>query len=135
MRRSNIEKQVELSICEFFEYQGCMVVKIENRGFYNEKKAIFQTNNHPYCYRGIPDLHITLPDGKSLWVEVKRPSKDEHGNRITKGKVTPHQEWFIGQALERGGLACVAYSIDDVIEYLQANNYIITDETKSSKNA
>jgi hypothetical protein len=46
--------------------------------------------------------------GRFLAIEVKAP----------KGKVSPHQEAFLKEIEERGGLALVAHSVDEVQQAL-----------------
>jgi len=57
---------------------------------------------------GVPDIVGILPDGKFLAIEVK----------TAKGRLSPHQERFIQNINDAGGLAFVARSPEDVIDKL-----------------
>jgi len=58
---------------------------------------------------GVPDIVGICPGtGRFLGIEVKRP----------RSKLSPHQERFINAINNAGGLAFVAYSVDDVIRGL-----------------
>lgn len=58
--------------------------------------------------KGSPDIIGILPDGRFLGIEVKRPGKHP----------TPEQEEFIKMATDRGGMAFVAHSLNEVIQQL-----------------
>ena len=62
-----------------------------------------------FGFKGSPDIHGYLTDGRALYAEVKRPS----------GKVTPEQEAFIADARKAGCVAFVARSVDDVFAALE----------------
>jgi hypothetical protein len=57
---------------------------------------------------GVPDIVGILKDGRFLGIEVKTQN----------GRLSPHQERFIQNINDAGGLAFVARSVDDVIEKL-----------------
>ena len=61
----------------------------------------------PMSQKGVSDI-LGLWKGKLLAIEVKVP----------KRKATPDQQLFIDRVNREGGLAFVAYSIDDVIKQL-----------------
>jgi hypothetical protein len=63
-----------------------------------------------FGFKGCPDIHGMLRGGRALYIEVKRPS----------GKATPEQAEFLARAVEHGGCAFVARSIDDVTKGLSA---------------
>jgi Holliday junction resolvase len=58
---------------------------------------------------GVPDIIGVLPGGRMLAIEVK----------TERGKVSPHQERFIKNINDNGGLAFVARSFDDVVRTLK----------------
>lgn len=58
---------------------------------------------------GVPDILGILPGGRMLAIEVK----------TERGKVSPHQERFIKNINDNGGLAFVARSFDDVVRTLK----------------
>lgn len=57
---------------------------------------------------GVPDIVGILKDGRFLGIEVK----------TDRGRLSPHQERFIQNINDAGGIAFVARSVDDVIENL-----------------
>lgn len=57
-----------------------------------------------FAFRGCPDIIGQLTDGRFLGIEVKRPG----------GKVSPEQAAFIERVNRHHGVACVAYSVEDV---------------------
>ena len=59
--------------------------------------------------KGAPDIVGLLPNGRFLAIEVKGPG----------GKPSEAQMSFLGEILKNGGLAFVAYSIDDVVRCLE----------------
>jgi hypothetical protein len=72
--------------------------------------GIFHYKNHGGLGSapGLPDITGCLKDGRGFWIEVK----------TDKGRLSPHQERFIANINDAGGLAFVARSVDDVIEKL-----------------
>ncbi len=72
--------------------------------------GIFHYKNHGGLGSapGLPDITGCLKDGRGFWIEVK----------TDKGRLSPHQERFIQNINDAGGLAFVARSVDDVIEKL-----------------
>lgn len=62
----------------------------------------------PYQRPGIADLLVCL-DGRFVAIEVKRPGV---------GVLTPLQEQFLHDVRAAGGIAFVAYSVDDVVREL-----------------
>lgn len=57
---------------------------------------------------GASDIIGCLPDGRFLAIEVKRKGE----------KPTPEQLAFLSRVAQAGGVALVAYSLDDVIQGL-----------------
>lgn len=72
--------------------------------------GIFHYKNHGGLgsVPGLPDITGCLKDGRGFWIEVK----------TVNGRISPHQERFIQNIKESGGIAFVARSLDDVIENL-----------------
>jgi hypothetical protein len=64
----------------------------------------------PYQKPGIADL-LVCGDGKFIAIEVKKPG----------GRLSPLQEQFLHDVRAAGGVAFVAYSIDDVVRELKLN--------------
>ena len=68
-------------------------------------------------FKGISDiLGVLPPDGKFLAIEVKRPGR----------KPTERQRQFLEQVASAGGIAIVAYSVEDVAKKLKEyfNNHL-----------
>lgn len=71
--------------------------------------------------KGFADIEATLaPEGRSLYIEVKQPrcvnacGKVEH----REGEPSPEQLEFLRKKQARGALVMVAWSADDVEQYL-----------------
>lgn len=62
----------------------------------------------PYQRPGIADLLVCM-DGRFIAIEVKRPGI---------GVLTPIQEQFLKDVRTAGGIAFVAYSVEDVVDNL-----------------
>lgn len=70
---------------------------------------------------GFSDLEATLaPGGRSLYIEVKAPAWHDARNRVIRRAGQPSQEQldFLFSKHRRGALVLVAWSLDDVQEYL-----------------
>jgi hypothetical protein len=61
---------------------------------------------------GISDILGVLPGGRLLAIEVK----------TERGKLSPHQERFLKNITDNGGLAFVARSFDEVVQRLKLEN-------------
>lgn len=72
--------------------------------------GIFHYKNHGGLGSapGLPDITGVLKDGRGFWIEVK----------TAKGRLSDHQERFIKNIHDAGGIAFVARSVDDVIDNL-----------------
>ena len=64
------------------------------------------------CQPGIADILGVLPGGRMLAIEVK----------TERGKLSPHQQRFLKNVTDNGGLAFVARSFDDVVQRLGPEN-------------
>lgn len=62
-----------------------------------------------FGFKGSPDIHGYMSDGRALYCEVKRPS----------GKLKPEQLTFLLEARRAGCVAFVARSVDDVIKNIK----------------
>lgn len=61
-----------------------------------------------YQKSGVPDI-LACINGRFVGIEVKRPG----------GIVAPLQDWVMSEIRESGGVAFVAYSVDDVKQQLR----------------
>ncbi len=96
--------------------------RIQKLGILNEtsitrqiKQVLFQVGyfpikiaGGPYQKPGISDL-LVCGEGKFIAIEVKKPG----------GRISPLQEQFLNDVRAAGGIAFVAYSIDDVVRRLE----------------
>jgi len=70
---------------------------------------------------GHSDIVGTLaPSGRSLYIEVKRPARiDSHGTIVARpGEIDREQLDFLLAKYKRGSIVMIAYSVDDVSEFL-----------------
>ncbi|MDH4179704.1 MAG: VRR-NUC domain-containing protein [Armatimonadota bacterium] len=82
---------------------------------YLERRQVFAWRNNTgrrgrvsYGLKGSADIIGILPGGRFLAIEVKVPGK----------KPSEEQMVFLQRVAEKGGLAIIAYSVDDVITSL-----------------
>lgn len=74
-------------------------------GVHKGKRRFVRFNSEP----GLSDVLGILPDGRFLAVECKRPGGPGP---------TPEQLSFLGRVEQLGGLAVVAYSVEDLVQAL-----------------
>ncbi len=95
-----LEKDIQKLIVGWLESKGCQVRKNHTTGI-PDGKGGFRKN----ATKGKPDLTATIkPEGKLFDIEVKRP-----GN-----KASPEQLEFLEATKMAGGLAMVAFSLEEV---------------------
>ena len=98
------EQQIQKAISDYLKLKHYVIFKHRNVGIFKQdtKKYI------PLAFgeKGIPDLIACAPGGRFWGIEVKRKG----------GRVSPDQTDFIARVRKNGGIAFVAYSIDDVIK-------------------
>ena len=88
--------------------QKAIVKWLENRGFF-----VFHIPNHkemhkdPGAMSGIPDLQIVLPEGKVIWMELKRREG---------GRLSPVQKEVHKRLEELGHIVIVGYGAKDAME-------------------
>lgn len=104
------ESEVQAQILDYLEARGFLVWR-QNSGTFFGTNA---TTGHRWAVRsgikGISDIMGATKDGRLLAIEVKRP-----GGR---SRVRPEQEEFLARVRATGGVAILAYGIDDVINSL-----------------
>jgi len=101
------EKSIENEILNWLEWKKIYVWKTKTVGTFNHKRMTFQVASRLYR-TGVADIIGILPNGRLLAIEVK--SK--------KGAVQDNQRMFLKEVTDRGALAFVARSVDDVEENL-----------------
>jgi Holliday junction resolvase len=92
--KKTIEKHIENQIKRYLDQQGVWYMKVHG-GMY--QKA------------GVPDILCCI-DGRFVGIEVKRPG----------GVISPLQQLNIDDINRQGGIAFVAYSVEDVRQQLNA---------------
>ena len=90
-----LEKVVVAGIMRAFKLRGVWAVK---------------THGGPYQASGLPDILAVAPEtGRFLGIEVKRPGV---------GRLTELQKATLSRINAAGGVAGVAYSVEDALELL-----------------
>lgn len=111
MKRKHFkEKLIEDQILFFLKkFPGIVFCwKNQSTGIFDTKKQIFRRLNK-YQLTGVSDILGILNDGRFLAIEVKR-----QGNKPTENQIN-----FMAGINAMGGLAFVAYSLDDVFSHLK----------------
>lgn len=105
-----LEKDIQRAILGFLKAQrGLTVWPNKSVGVYDAAKGIFRKPVDVYHRNGVSDiLGFFHKTGRILAIEVKRPG----------GKISPDQLSFINEVNEGGGLAFIAYSVEDVAKQL-----------------
>jgi len=86
MKKSNpLEKIIEQKVCDYAKSKGCLVYKFTSPS-----------------RRSVPDRMFIAPGGRVFWIEFKRLGL----------KPTPGQEVEIEKIRSKGGIVCVADSVE-----------------------
>lgn len=103
-------KEIELQkqICEWLNYNKCFAWRT-NSGVFFLKNAQGKTRCVRASAKGTSDILGIKPNGQFFAIEVK----------VGKNKPTSEQEEFLAKILKHGGLAFVAYSLENVIEKMK----------------
>jgi hypothetical protein len=112
-----IEQSIQAAILAYLRMRGIFCWKNNTAGIYVKARNTYIPSHAP----GVADILGILDSrfgrsGVFLAVEVKSP----------KGRLSPHQEAFLKEIKDRGGLAIVARSVEEVQEalngFVAANN-------------
>src|SRR6266853_757631 len=95
-----LEQSIQRAILDYLRWRGIFCWKNNNSGIYVKARNTYI----PSHAVGVSDILGVLPGGRILCVEVKRPG----------GKLSEPQRQFLESINERGGLAFVACSVDEV---------------------
>lgn len=95
-----VEQGIQRTILEYLRWRGIFCWKNNTAGIYVKARNTYIPSHAP----GVSDILGVLPGGRFLAIEVKAP----------KGRVSPHQQQFIDSIIQRGGLAFVAHSVQEV---------------------
>ena len=101
------ESVYQKAILDYLTIKGIYCWRNQSTGIYNAKTGGYI----PLSKAGVSDILGILPDGRLLAIEVKVP----------KGKLSPAQQQFLDDINQRGGLAFMATTIDDVIQSLSTD--------------
>jgi penicillin-binding protein-related factor A (putative recombinase) len=101
-----LEKDIRSAILAWLSTHPkyCVAWQNDSMGVWDEKKKIYRKNRSQYFRKGVSDI-LGVWKGWPLAIEVKR-----RGN-----KTTPEQDKFLADFKRYGGIAIVAYSLQDVI--------------------
>ena len=91
-------------ITDFLNYRGYFVQRT-NSGSVRFKDSSGRSNFIKLAHAGTADITGCSPSGQFIAIECK----------IGKNKPTALQEAYLEEIRKRGGIAIVAYSLDDVI--------------------
>lgn len=100
--KDETEQQIKKAIADYLRIKKYIVINHRNVGIKKPNGSFIPL---PAGEKGISDLLACSPEGRFIAIEVKRPG----------GTVSPDQREFIERINKKGGLAFVAYSIDDAM--------------------
>lgn len=92
------EKQIENYLKRKFESIGAIVLKFTSPG-----------------QAGVPDRIIILPNGSTIFVEVK----------CKTGRIAPLQQHWVDKINKQGGHACFVWSYEDVDRLLEGYRHAV----------
>lgn len=112
MRQKEIEnlseKMIQDQILSFLKSKQIFAWQNKSTGTYDPTKKMFRRPGL-WFKKGTSDILGILPGGLLLAIEVK----------TKKGRPTPEQTLFIEDITQRGGIAFIARSIEDVEKHLR----------------
>ena len=103
------EKAIEYQILNYLTAIGVFVFKVDRQGTFDPTKKKFRSNKNPYKIKGVSDILGVLSNGRFLAIEVKKPK-----TTTAKGYASAEQKEFIAKVNKSGGLAFVAWSLEEV---------------------
>lgn len=95
------EKAIVQHIINWLTIHGFYVWKQNNHATFDRKRGVWRKGTQK---RGVSDILGVVPGGRILAIEVKAKG----------GKVSDDQEKFLDAIASAGGVAFVAYSLDEV---------------------
>jgi len=107
--KNNPEQVLKRAICEWLSYKAkhCMFWYQPSTGIWDRKKRCYRKLNSPYDKPGKSDI-LGIWKGRPLAIEVK----------WGKNVASEDQKKFLKEFEENGGIAILAYSLDDVLTKL-----------------
>lgn len=137
------EEYIENDILDWLHSIGGSADKIVSEGFYDVNKGIYRQRKSHYVRPGISDIIGTLPNGRYIAIEVKKPSEmsffdrpiedlvarekeqlikvarnEVKGASVKKYSHAVEQRSFLLDKIARGGVGFFASSVDDCIKAL-----------------
>lgn len=109
--RDNTEQLIQKAISDYLKIKRYVVFKHRNVGIY--KKSTDKYIPLAYGEKGISDLIACSPRGRFVCIEVKKKG----------GKASPDQIEFLRRVEANGGIAILAYSLDDVMAAIEGKGY------------
>jgi len=115
MKQKISESQLQSQILQYLRYKGFLCWKNHNTGIYDPHKKYFRKIGKDLV--GIPDISFIYPR-KSIGGDII----GQHGFievKIKPNKPSKAQDNWIQKAIENNCIAFVAYTIDDVINFIE----------------
>lgn len=100
------EQEIQKSILDYLKLKKYLVFKHRSVGIKKENGSYIPL---AYGEKGISDIIACSPKGQFIAIEVKKKG----------GKPSPDQIRFLEEVKARGGVAILAYSLDDVIPVVE----------------
>jgi hypothetical protein len=104
------EHEIKSAIRNFLERSGFFVINLAT----GRLKTSDGKRWVSFGKKGAADLIGCLPDGRFIAVEVKAP----------QGRLSPEQQAFLDKIAGLGGVAIVAYSVEDAVGELKQRGYL-----------
>jgi hypothetical protein len=106
--KAPLEKHVQNAILNFLSLHRVFVWPNKTQGTFDPKKKVFRRPTSRHWINGVADILGVTPKGRIIAIEVKRPGE----------RPSDAQKEFLFDVSNRGGVAFVATSIEDVEQKL-----------------
>jgi len=106
MKTHLLEKDIQRQIVDYLRLKKIYCWVNKTTGTFDPIKQIYRAGT---TFKGVSDILGILPGGKFLAIEVK----------MGHNTASPEQKDFIENINQKGGLAFIAYSLDEVIKVLK----------------
>ena len=113
------EKQLENDILDYLNACGVFCWKNQSVGVYDPSKRVYRKAKGKHHINGVSDIIGVLPDGKALFIEVKKPVKNPRTNERLFNLASDSQQTFIFNAKMNNAIAFVADRIQVVQSHLK----------------
>lgn len=104
------EQQIQKAIIDYLKLKKFIVFKHRNVGIYKQDTGSYIPL--PCGERGISDIIGCSSAGRFVAIEVKKPG----------GKASPDQKDFLARIEASGGIALLAYSLDEVLNAFEGTS-------------